>query len=222
MRTLLEGIHDEYDLREFLFYNRLNKRKPKIWTIEKLYNLFLKVGERNSIRRKNVINYMDEMTKNISTETDEYGNEYKMIYDNYRNQEEDNQIYKTKITRSIDFGNTWSCTCTDGTLGEQDGVKDQRDEDIDILLYKEERLEYGNEYHRLSHLSRNYFSAIVMKYLWTMIEKELRKKYTAFTTPRIIPITICGDKFYVASDTSRFPYISFELMCEVTDEVNEF
>ena len=222
MKTLLEGIYDDWDEREFLFFNRLSKRKPKIWTIEKLYNLWLKVGERNVKRRKDVINWMDKIAENIPTETDQYNNEFKIIYNNYRNQEEDNEIYKTKITRSKHFGNSWNSTTSDGTLGQQEGVKNQRDEDIDILLHKEEKLMYGNEYERLSHLSRNHFSSMIMRYIWDMIEKELKEKYTTFNTPKVIPITICGDKFYVSAETGNFPYIKFELMCAATDEVNEF
>lgn len=180
-------------------------RKAKVWTIEMVHDLWLKTKERGDSRRKDLTDCIHEVVKNVEPFSKNYrgDNEYRVYYNSG-----DNVCYYNISKSSLGFGYGYS----------RDIVKfASRDEKLTFLLSNQKAFDLGQKMYRLEKLCSNQHYR-VREILNKMIEEKLKKRLKEYDRNDVIVIQISDKSYFVKVDNSHFPYKSFELLNEFTEE----
>ena len=180
-------------------------RKAKVWTIEMVHDLWLKTKERGDSRRKDLTDCIHEVVKNVEPFSKNYrdDNEYRVYYNSG-----DNVCYYNISKSILGFGYGYS----------RDIVKfASRDEKLTFLLSNQKAFDLGQKMYRLEKLCSNQHYR-VREILNKMIEEKLKKRLKEYDRNDVIVIQISDKSYFVKVDNSHFPYKSFELLNEFTEE----
>lgn len=178
-------------------------RSPKVWSIEQLYNLWVKSMNRRKKYKKQLDDLIVEICENAPKSS--WGNP--IFY-----KEEDGIVYEQNLMETTGDENEYKLY-RGNPLSKFD-----REATINFLLHEEQCLDYGERYHRYLNLSETVLSFYVKNYLDYSIENILRWKFRNDHPPEILTISIGGDEFYVKSKhhpDNRF--IEYELMNKCSD-----
>lgn len=194
------------NFRNYWFEQRFN-RKPKVWTLDMIHDLYLKSKERFDLRQldiKNCLNEIVETTPKNSKgehiiyfyhETDKNNIWcYKFSYS------DEHRSYTTLRSRVIDRGSN-------------------REDKLDFLTSNEKQFELGDKYRKLQKLlsKHHYF---LFKLMSDMLEEHLRKHYKEKNVfPEDIFIVKIGEtNYFVKTDTQhRYGYMRFEIKNKFID-----
>jgi len=196
-------------------------RKAKVWNIEMVHDLWLKAKERGEARRKDLTDCIEDIVKNVEPFSKNYvigflgaekkgepiplrgDNEYRVYYNSG-----DNTCYYNISKSSLGVGYGYS----------RDTVKfGTRDEKLTFLLANQKSFDLGEKMHHLEKLCSNQHYR-VKEILNKMIEENLRKRLKEYDRNDVIVIQISDKSYFVKVDNSHFPYKSFELLNEFTEE----
>lgn len=180
------------------------RRDPKIWTIEQIHDVWLKLVDRSEKRKKDLLDYQnfiiskvpenDKGERIIFFEKDEFIYKYVFKYEDY---------YK-------------SCfRSTDRLTFSKDPVRG-RDEKIEFILNNEKVFEMGEKYRQLDRML-SYLHYNIFDLLWYEVEEFLRKEFkeVKYFKEDVIKISI-GNKIYYAQidPQHRFQYKKFHFRGE--------
>lgn len=193
------------------FFKMKFKREPKVWTIESIHDIYLKVLERHRIRQQLVIDCVDR----IVNEVHEFEKDKRKVYFT-----KDGRFYQRELNKSYDF-NSWGICSPDLVKFNSDKTIHNRNEKLEFLLSNEKAFELGELYESLQGNTRHYHLR-VKEILSEMIQDKLRKIYKELESPRILTVSIGDRKYYVeCEDQYRYSrsYKKFNLLNEVTEEI---
>lgn len=169
------------------------KRKPKIWTIEKIHDLWVKACHRSSVRN----NIISEYTNRIIKEIPKNSKGEHIVY--FRHKKYPEEIMQYSFSYHDGFKSYGMSTSnTNAKLMT-------REEKLDFFLTNEKAFEMGQEYYKIKKMyGRNptHLQYIVQKIMWELIEDKLRKHFKGLniTPSDIFIIDISDKKYYVELD----------------------
>jgi hypothetical protein len=179
------------------------KREPKVWTIESIHELYLKVLERHSVRQKLVIDCVNR----IIDEVQEFEKGKRKVYFN-----RGGKIYQIELSKNSEY-DSWGIRSAD--------LVHNRNEKLEFLLSNEKAFELGELYESLQGNTK-YYHHRVKEILSEMIEDKLRFIYKEKEAPNILTVSIDDKRYYVQCDDqyrySRI-YKKFKLLNEVNEEI---
>lgn len=220
MRPILND--SENKIHEINGFKILFNREPKVWTIEMLYTLWQKTKERSSLRQKKRTDCIDEIISKIQPDSPTYigdKNPNYIVYykDDNRNENDCDRLYKIHI-RYLDDYKSYGVSYR-GYVGDSNSIIDNRNDMINSIVDGDLRLELGMKYNKLDRLSNTFLSEIVFNYLWNMIESVLIKKNIK---DEIFEINICGDDYFIHTETSTYGRPKYKLVPKTNREKIEF
>jgi hypothetical protein len=183
-----------------------------------LYNLWIKANERNNKRWKQRRECIQEIVNKIpptecvisrGNKGIKYVTHYKSKY--LVDDDVDDRLHKTHTQ----YNNEHKCYTTSdhGYVGETNDVVEQRNETIDLVVDGDLKLELGTKLKDAEDLTRSWFSGIIFKYLWQIIEGKLRHKGI---NKSVFTISICGTDYYVTTDNT---YNNYHIKYKLGDPV---
>tara|TARA_R110000772_G_scaffold4683_7_gene16770 strand:+ start:4013 stop:4675 length:663 start_codon:yes stop_codon:yes gene_type:complete len=220
MRFKRRPFLENRDTTEIEWFKESWGKEPKIWTVEDLYPLWLKTKKRLRLRRdllnKCIEEIVEKITPTPSTDRGRPHDKYVVYYKHPFNNDND-RLYKTVIQ----YASEYECysRSNDGYVGDSENIVDKRNDIIDSMVDGDLRLELGEKYRHLDNLTRDWFSGIVMKNLWEIIEDKLRKEKIK---DQVFPISICGDEFYVVTKLDNYHYPKYDLVNKIDREQIKF
>ena len=191
------------------------KRKPKMWSLEQLHDLYLKATERAASRWKDLENIMDVISKEIP------------LYDNYPNGSE-HIVHFTQdgVMRMI----TLKYDSRYGSYSR--GIRDiehpkNRTDKLNYLFTQpsERSIELGEEYRRLEKLQSGAYNSMhlvrgaLVNHAQTMLNEKI-KGLPPIQVPDSYIVKI-GSKEYIFRIDDKYNFYSsykFIMMNEVTDK----
>ena len=199
-------INDVYEIDVFKF--RFN-REPKIWTIEKVNELYNRAVERASQRRLLYTEVYAEVTTKIPK--DEYGNH--LIY--VRDEDGDTIRYQFR------YNEDWKAYGVSHNVLRPNGnsIKNKRDILIESLTITDLQFKLGAKYEHASRMSTNHPN-IIFRILFKMIVEKLRAHYKkSDKRPKgIITVNVGADSYYLKCKDSYSSYYEFEFVGLVGEE----
>ena len=153
------------ELFEFRF-----KRKPNMWTIEQVHDLWTRACERGSKRQADITSCI----KNIVKEIPKNDKGQHIVYFYYKN---DTHVSSYTFTYHHNFKSHGYIT--DTVRFSKDKVV-ARDEKLDFILSKERAFEMGQEFYSLKKMETS-LHCLVMNIMWEMVENKLRKQFKEST-----------------------------------------
>jgi hypothetical protein len=187
------------------------KREPKVWTIESIHELYLKVLERHSVRQKLVIDCVNR----IIDEVQEFEKGKRKVYFN-----RGGKIYQRELSKNSEY-DSWGIHSADLVKFNSDKTIHNRNEKLEFLLSNEKAFELGELYESLQGNTK-YYHHRVKEILSEMIEDKLRFIYKEKEAPNILTVSIDDKRYYVQCDDqyrySRI-YKKFKLLNEVNEEI---
>ena len=189
-----------YDHYPELFIQRF-KRPYKKWTIEELHDLWVKLKDRNIKRRLEVVNFQNEIAKQIVKNKN---GEYIFYYENGR-------IWKYTMV----WHREYNCY---GVSSEILNLKSREDK-LEFLLLNDIKLfEIGNKYRKLEKMTSR-MEYVPREILERMIQDKLEKKFkNSHNIPDIFTIDIDNKKYFIELDEQyRYSYKKFHLKNECND-----
>ena len=186
------------------FRSRYN-RDPKNWTLESLYELYLKAFERNEIRQK----YRSSITDRVINEIEEFESGKRKIY--YRT--DDGDIIQYTLEYRKEFKG-WAIG-HDYLKFDNKNKEQNRNEKLEFILSKEKEFELGKLYYESDRLSYMHYQ------IWEIISLEvcekLRERFKdVVTVPNIFTVKVGPAEFYVTCTQNHSVYYKdFKLMNKV-------
>ena len=174
------------------------KRSPKFWTIEQLYDLYLRTLERTNKRREVLKSIQSEIVKEITPNGGKEYITYFYTFKNYKNKkigELSDQIHKYTFS----WVEKWKCYGSHENIVRFDkSVSENRDEKLQLILSNEKAFELGQKYYYARRME-SYLDRYVHNVMWEVIESKLRKKFKGvnFLISRIMIVDIGPIKYYV-------------------------
>ena len=187
------------------------KREPKVWTIDKVHELYLKVLNRHLIRQKLVIDCINR----VANEVQEFEKDKRKIYFN-----REGKIYQRELSKNYEY-DSWGIRSAEPVKFNTDKTIHNRNEKLEFLLSNEKAFELGELYESLQGNTKHYHLR-VKEILSEMIENKLRTIYKDKESPRILTVSIGDKKYYVGCDDQyRYSkiYKKFKLLNEVVEEI---
>ena len=207
MRRRLNFENPEFFILKF-------KRKPKMWTIETIHDLWLRTCERGAIQRNHLRAVTNEIVSKIPTQG-EKNNPKQVVYCAIPDSD---KIRTYSFSYHHDFRSYG--VSEDRLSFSTDKVK-ARDEKIDFLLNNELAFELGEKYHKAKKHTSD-LQYVVENILWEMVYEELRKKYKKEFPPNVIIVSISDRKYYVTVEDKYGYYLKFKWQMEVTNDEVKF
>ena len=192
------------------------RRDPKVWSIEKVHNLYVRALVRSKKMHEELIDSIHEIARVIPLSVDGYNKKCHITYF-YR----EDVLYQYEMSYMKEYDSYG--TSSNRVNFNEGNLENIRERKINFILNNEngKAFELGEKYDRLSHRSKN-FHFNVKEVLVEMIRDELQKKYKAvkiFDIPKIIPVSI-NDRTYIFTldRQSSGYYKKFELIDEMNIE----
>jgi len=207
MRRRLNFENPEFFILKF-------KRKPKVWTIESIHELWMRVSERGNKQR----NRLREVTNEIVSKIPKQGDSRYSKQVVYCSIPGSDKIKTYSFSYHHDFRSYG--VSEDRLSFSTDKVKG-REEKIDFLLNNELAFELGEKYQEAKRYTSD-LQYVVEHILWEMIYDELRKKYKDEFPPNVIVVSISDRKYYVTVEDKYGYYLKFKWQMEVTNDVVKF
>lgn len=177
------------------------KRKPKIWDIESLHNLWLKSKERSDKRSKDVWDQITKIAESIPA-----------------NDRGEHHAYYTQDGETRCYIVRYESTYKSHSLGNETMKFKTREEKLDFFLSTELNFQMGEELKRLKEFESKYHW-VTFNILWDQVEEKLRKKFKNSRPDSSFTIEI-GDKKYIISTEDRYgSYHKFKLESELTEPI---
>tara|TARA_R110000772_G_scaffold2410_2_gene8445 strand:+ start:61036 stop:61710 length:675 start_codon:yes stop_codon:yes gene_type:complete len=186
-------------------------RKPKIWNVSSLYSLWIKTNERAALRSKARTKCIEEIVAKIAPDkynrTDKYTVYYKDDKRDSSYRSGDDKLYKVHIQYEPDY----DCYSTShhGYVGDSIYKDEKRNDIFDSIIDDGLKLELGTKFRDLDKLTNSWFSSIIFKNIWKIIEPQLRELKIKND---VFPISICGDEYYVITDLDNYHYPKYNLV----------
>lgn len=180
------------------------KRDPKMWTIEQLHDIWIRLSERSEKRRQKLLEYQDEIIKQITP--NDRGE--RLIYF-----EANGRIFKYRFTRSRDVD---SYGVSKDILDFSKDPVQARNEKIEFILNNEKVFEMGEKYRQLEKML-SYIHYNIFGLLWYEVEEFLRKEFkeVKYFKEDFIKISIGNKVYYAQIDPQhRFQYKKFHFRGE--------
>lgn len=189
--------------QEYLF-EQIFKRKPKVWTLEKIHDLWL----RTSNRKERRLNKTRKLWKDIIADM---GNSKKEAFSIYH-ENENGETYEYNFSCSNltdDYG------CSSGLVKFSDDINKAREEQIDFLLANEKAYEWGDLYKKDAS-EKQRFHYVVESIFFRMIEEKLMShfKNSDVRPKETFRISIGGKEYYIKASgdglyTKKY-YVKYE------------
>jgi len=194
-------------------------RKPKIWTIESIHELWLRTVERAKKRRDEILKVREEIvTKLKPNKSGKYVVYYECIDYN-------NEPAIGKYT--FEWHDDWKSYGVSTGYYKDDksaSQENRRNKKIDFLIQNELAFELGEEYNNAKkyECKLNHFVGSILS---EMLNDTLREHYRKLDTipPKIEKVQINGVFYYIQCESqSRYSYPKFEFLGEVKDTTLNF
>jgi hypothetical protein len=186
-------------------------REPKEWSLDELYDLYLRAKERADKRNLDFTNHIKNIIESV-----EPNNGYHEVYFNVNG-----WVMKYQISKP-DYSD-WAYS-TNRVEFSKDVVKG-REEKIDFILGKEIQFELGVEMKRLEKMRSN-FHRHIFCIISDVIDEKLNKKYKGvrnFDIPKVLKVDIGGVIHYVALDKQSrdhsYNWKRFEIIGKEDNEI---
>lgn len=197
-------------LRKWEFECKFN-RDPKEWSLDQLYDLYLRAKERSDKRSLDFTNHIKKIIESV-----EPNNGYYEVYFNING-----LVHKYQISKP-DYCD-WSYS-TNRVEFSKDVVKG-REEKINFILGKEIQFELGEEMKRLSKMV-SHFHRQVFYIIEDVIDQKLNKKFKNvrnYDVPKVLKVSIGDNIFYVSlckeSRNNSYNWKKFEVLGKEDNEV---
>jgi hypothetical protein len=175
-------------------------RKPKMWSIEELHSLYLKVQSRHSNRSKHLWDLIREAGETLPGDKD------KSVYF-YR---PDGKLGKFTLHWRSEYGG-WTFSWDVPKL-------DTRDEKLSYWIADEKNFELGQKIFKAHKFASGRLQSIVYTVLVDEINKALNKKFkeSKTTPPKSFTIMIGGKEYIIITDDGGhyYSYNRFSLSSE--------
>jgi len=122
------------------------KREPKVWTIDEVHELYLKVFERHSKRQKLVIDCIDR----IVSEVQEFEKDKRKVYFN-----QESKIYQRELSKNSEY-DSWGIRSADLVKFNTEKTINNRNEKLEFLLSNEKAFELGELYQSLQGNTKSF------------------------------------------------------------------
>jgi len=185
-------------------------RKPKMWTIEQLHELWLRTLERADKRQIVFSACYDEIIKKIPANQDDK----KIVYYKHEGRPELQQYVFSKGNYYDGYGYS-----SDIVKFSKD-VKKARDEKIDFIIANKKAYDLGQKFQDLQKYRCNLHHFVKM-FMVDMIVKKLREHFeeSNITPKDIFKISISNQEYYIrCKDIHGYRHYEFEFLNEVTNE----
>ncbi len=181
-------------------------RKPKIWSIEQLHDLYLRTKERHNKRRE----IHNEIIEKIATEIHSDHREYLVYFYQTANDKTYLRQYSLKWN---DNYNGYSYSLNDPKLKS-------REERLDFVLANTRAFELGQEFYESNRLRdmSNKTMWVVREIMWSEIEKRLKDIYPKYCPEKVLVISIGDFKYFVSVDNG-YGYPSYKLLDEYDGKI---
>jgi len=193
------------------FFKMKFKREPKVWTIESIHKLYLKVLDRHSVRQKLVVDCVNR----IIDEVQEFEKDKRKVYFN-----REGKIYQRELSKNSEY-DSWGIRSADLVKFNSDKTIHNRNEKLEFLLSNEKAFELGELYESLQGNTK-YYHLRVREILSEMVEDKLRFIYKEKEAPNTLTVSIGDKKYYVQCDDQyRYSrvYKKFKLLNEVLEDI---
>lgn len=197
------------NFRNYWFESRYN-RKPKLWTLSMLHDLYIKAKKRYDTKQSDLRNCIKEIVETIPKNSK---NEH-LVY--FYNEKDKNEIWGYQISYNKSFKSYG--TSTFKLKFENKSTELLREEKLDFLIANENSFELGKKYKNTQKLVSKYHHYI-FSFMSEMVEEKLRKYYKDNDiTPNDIIIINIGEVKYFVKTEDKYGYMKFRLMNQFLDE----
>jgi hypothetical protein len=194
------------DLFRFKF-----KREPKVWSIEKIHDLYLMALDRHNKR----LDLWIDCVNRVVNETNEFEKDKRKIFFS-----KDGKIYQRVLSRYYEY-DSWGVGSPELVKFSSSSTLVDRNEKLEFLLSNEKAFELGELYESLQGNTKH-LHLYVKQILSEMVQNKLREKFKNIDSPEMLTISIAEKRYYVRCDDqtrrSRV-YKKFELLNQVTNEI---
>jgi hypothetical protein len=190
------------DMFEYRF-----KRKPKMWTLEQLYDLWERTIERAALRAIERNKIVNDIVANIPTTKRYQEDTHIVFFTPHHGGHDGDSLYYYSFSYNKEF------ECYAHSSEQYIPNKNElelRDEKLYQML-NPLAFELGQKYYEAKRLDTN-LQYRIRHILWDEVEEILREKYKGKRPPEIFTIDLCGHKYFVHTDPqSRGYWNKFEL-----------